>query len=238
MIAGYLTHLSSFSNTDSIASLETLSDPAQKAQIEALITELSEAYHKVQEAAKEAISDPTNSLKQDALRAALDALTSRNEALSTALNRAVVGDLASTFGHLSDPEDASTTLGALISSAKKGDKASMPPATTSFEVEAGRMKHLSMMAMEAVGEMRPQLLQELRIVRDQLDALAPAVGIAAKMVAENPQDAVAKDYLTGVTAAWVGGVKEMQRIVVGQEGVFKAHELISGTSMCIFNLLI
>lgn len=220
------------------ASLQTLSDPAQKAQIEALITELSEAYQKVQEAAKEAISDPTNPKKQDSLRAALDSLTSRNKALETALNRAVVGDLASTFGHLADPNDETSVLGGLHSCAKNGDKESLPAAVTSFEAEAERLKHLSMMAMEAVGISQPQLVQEMRIVRDQLEGLAPAVGAAAKMVAENPKDAVAKDYLAGVTAAWVGGVEEMQRIVVGQEGVFKAHELVSGTSMYFFLALL
>ncbi|KAJ3285688.1 hypothetical protein HK104_009373 [Borealophlyctis nickersoniae] len=209
--------------------LKIISDPAQRAQIQTLLSEIVQARDVVEKAAADAQADPRNPEKQQRLRDALDALTDRTNALDTALNRAIIGDLSTVLGSLADHTNAGSVLGALHAAAKAGDTAALPTATKDFKEEAGKLHQLATMAIDTVGASNPALAQEVRIVRDRVAGLAPAVGVAAEMVVQDPKNAAAQEYLGGVTAAWEDGIKEMQKTVVGQEGVFKAHELIAGT---------
>lgn len=86
--------------------------------------------------------------------------------------------------------------------------------------------------MEGISATNPQTTQELRIARGRIRGLSTAFVGAAKLLGANHGDTLTREHYEGVVASWEEAVGEIQRVVIGGEGVYKAEDLVSGTSKC------
>ncbi|RKO92004.1 Vinculin family-domain-containing protein [Blyttiomyces helicus] len=208
------------------AALKEISDPVQRAQIEKVLASLAIASKAAHEAAYEAQAHPNDPRKQQALVEALDAAAVLQKTLATLLNRGLVSDLGTLLSTLSNHTEPQTTLGKLHTAAISGDSAGLPAAIAVFEADGERLGRLASAAMDVAPA---HLAQDVRMARDRLAQLVPAVRIAAKMVAEKPGDQSGQEFYKGVVSAWEEGIKDMESVLLGQEGVFAGDELLIGT---------
>lgn len=207
-------------------------DPKQKAHLETILEEIEEAQRKVDAAVSKLEEDSSDPAKQAAVRSAIDSLLGRTDALQISLNRSLISDANGVVANLSDHSAKGTLLNRVHETAVKGDSAGLPEAIAVFTSEAQCLQSVISAAIDAVSVTNPQLAQELRIARDRIKGLAGAYEGAAKLLASNPRDPAIQEHYNAVVSAWEEGVQDIQKAVIGQEGVFKAHELISGTRKC------
>ncbi|TPX64187.1 hypothetical protein SpCBS45565_g06033 [Spizellomyces sp. 'palustris'] len=207
--------------------IKGLNDPLQKAACETLLTELTNSETRLQNALKDYSAHPTP-VTERALRSALDHLTARTEALQTGLNKSIVSEAGSVIANVGSTTQPGTLLTHIHESVKKGDTKAVQEGLERFDGESEKLYALATTAMDTVCRTHPQLAQELKVARDRIKGLTSGFKGAAELLAANPADAATQEHYKAVLAAWEDGVKDVQRLVVGQEGVFKAHELISG----------
>ncbi|KND00678.1 uncharacterized protein SPPG_03801 [Spizellomyces punctatus DAOM BR117] len=207
--------------------IKGLKDPLQKAACETLVTELTNSETRLQKALKDYSAKPTPETER-ALRTALDNLTARTEALQTGLNKSIVSEAGSVIANVGSTTQPGTLLTHIHESAKKGDTKAVQEGLERFEGESAKLYALATTAMDTVCRTHPQLAQELKVARDRLKGLTSGLKGATELLVANPADAATQEHYKAVVAAWEDGVKDVQRLMVGQEGVFKAHELVSG----------
>ncbi|KAI8593742.1 Vinculin/alpha-catenin [Geranomyces variabilis] len=211
---------------------ENVRDSVQRAQIQELCTELSSTQKSLDDTAL-AATDPSTPSDQAAasakLRAQATRVAGRAEALHTALTRAVISDAGSVFGNLSTLTARGTVVNRVHVAASTGKFAALADDLEVFGSEARRLEVVVSAAIDSVVVSNPQAAQELRIARDRTKGLSVAFGGAARLLVANPQDEAALAHYRAVSGAWEDSVKELQKMMIGQEGVFKAEELISGT---------
>ncbi|KAJ3167700.1 hypothetical protein HDU88_002147 [Geranomyces variabilis] len=211
---------------------ENVRDSVQRAQIQELCTELSSTQKSLDNTAL-AATDPSAPSDQAAasakLRAQATRVAGRAEALHTALTRAVISDAGSVFGNLSTLTARGTVVNRVHVAASTGKLAALADDLEVFGSEARRLEVVVSAAIDSVVVSNPQAAQELRIARDRTKGLSVAFGGAARLLVANPQDEAALAHYRAVSGAWEDSVRELQKMMIGQEGVFKAEELISGT---------
>ncbi|KAJ3332633.1 hypothetical protein HDU76_013588 [Blyttiomyces sp. JEL0837] len=75
----------------------------------------------------------------------------------------------------------------------------------------------------------PEISMDVSNLSRRLEELRPAVEMSATMLVINPNEETARAHMDKVCDAWEEVVKDLQGVLVGQEGAFKAHELVTGT---------
>ncbi|KAJ3158520.1 hypothetical protein HDU86_002745 [Geranomyces michiganensis] len=211
-------------------------DSAQRAQIEEICAELSSTQKSLDKTALAAIDTSASTLSSSEqaassaiLRAQATRVAGRAEALQTALTRAVISDAGSVLGNLSTLTARGTVLNRVHVAASTGKVAALADDLEVFGGESRRLEVVVSAAIDSVVVTNPQMAQELRIVRDRIKGLSVAYGGAARLLVENPEDQAAQAHYRAVSGAWEESVKDIQKMMIGQEGVFKAEEIISGT---------
>ncbi|KAI8818931.1 Vinculin/alpha-catenin [Fimicolochytrium jonesii] len=217
---------------------EKVRDSVQRAQINEICQEIEQAQKTLPSLAAKSIQNLSNddadareqhSQAQLATRQNIDTLNDRTTALQTALNRAVISDAGSIIGNISSRDAKGTVINRIHAAASVGDPHPLTESLPAFAAETTALEHIVTEAMEKISASDPQTTQELRIARDRIKGLSTAYIGAAKMLAENPADVLTKEHYAGVAKAWEEAVGEIRRVVIGQEGVFEAEELISGS---------
>ena len=232
-------HLLSFPNNPDVG--EKVRDSVQRAQINEICEEIEQAQKTLPALAAASLQpapspDAPPSAREEhsqaqlATRQNIDTLNDRTTALQTALNRAVISDAGSIIGNISNCDAKGTVLNRIHAAASAGESAPLTESLPAFASEATALEHIVTEAMEKISASDPQTTQELRIARDRIKGLSTAFIGAAKMLAGNPEDVLTKEHYAGVAKAWEEAVGEIRRVVIGQEGVFGAEELISGSS--------
>ncbi|KAI8911368.1 Vinculin/alpha-catenin [Powellomyces hirtus] len=209
-------------------------DSVQRAQIEDICEELASTQQRLNESAEWIESgaytgDGSAAERYARLREDIDRLNARAKALQTAMSRAVISDAGSVIGNLSDPNATGTVINRVHLAAHGGKKSALADDLEAFGSESGRLEAVVSAAIDTVMVSNPQTAQELRIARDRNKGLSVAYAGAAKLLAASPQDPAAREHYRAVSGAWEDSVKDIQKMMIGQEGVFKAEELMSGT---------
>ncbi|KAJ3043432.1 hypothetical protein HDV00_005130 [Rhizophlyctis rosea] len=213
--------------------LSVLTDPKQKTEINGLVEDIATARVEVNRNSLEAHLDAR---RQTLLLDAHELLVRRTSVLETGINRAIVGDVTTAFSSLSSTTNPATALGRLhaATSAPTPNKEQVAEAVKQFAGLSKQLTTLATMAIESIADESPALAHDIQMRRDRVEQLAAAVEAAAQLVAAGGgKDAVAMEYYKGVMSAYVEYVKDLEKVMIGQEGVFKAHELVSGTQNAI-----
>ncbi|KAJ3187897.1 hypothetical protein HDU85_006290 [Gaertneriomyces sp. JEL0708] len=208
-------------------------DPVLKQQIQDLLSEVAQAQTFVDEVVREYEREPTDPEKQRAIRHAVDHLLGRTDALQCALNRALVGQAVSAIANLADRNQPGTAVNRLDHAARNGDTDALKPALEDFRAQAEELEEIANAAIDLVAVANPHLAQELLIMRNRVRGLAEAYEHAAVTLANNPNDAAVQEHYKQIASVWEECIDELQKNLTGQEGVFKAHELVTGTKQTL-----
>ncbi|KAJ3017517.1 hypothetical protein HKX48_003513 [Thoreauomyces humboldtii] len=220
-------------------------DAMQRKRIESICGEISNTQESMVETARKAgslhsskggkhIGDSAAKAaaeeKAVALRRDIDRLNARTEQLQTAMNEAVISDAGSIIGNISDHKAQGTVAHRVHIAAKSGQSvAALADDLGAFGAEAGRLEAVVTATIDSVATADPQAAQELRIARDRAKGLSVAYSGAARLLFANPADGAAQEHYRVMSGAWEDSVKEIQKMIITQEGVFKAEEIMSGT---------
>ncbi|KAJ3088662.1 hypothetical protein HK102_008242 [Quaeritorhiza haematococci] len=210
---------------------QQVNDPAQKAQIEILIDAVTKDRDNLEKLTEDLLKNPDDPVLQKRLADQFNHIASTLDALKNALNAALVGEMVTTFGKLSDYQQLSpepTVLGKLHQAAVNGDKDALANAAEDFGNTNKYLQDLVGSAIKMANDENPEMSQHLKLHANRLDQLAPSVVAAAEGLAANPKDETAKQVHKNVMDMWEDGVKEMQNVTIGQEGVFKTGDIIAG----------
>ncbi|KAI9094399.1 Vinculin/alpha-catenin [Phlyctochytrium arcticum] len=208
--------------------LQQSRDTKQTQQGQAIVNEIAQAQVSLQEAVAALAAHPTDAARR-AVQHAVDVLLGRTDALQTSVNRSVISEAGTVLGSVANSEQEGTLLNRIHGAALRGEQRGFLDDLEAFGCEASRLQNVANAAIDAVSTSNPQMAQDLRAARNRTSALALAYSGAARLLVNNPNDPMALEHYQAVKQAWEEGVAEVQKMVIGQEGIYQAGDLVEGT---------
>lgn len=209
--------------------LSKIEDNGQSVKIRKALADISERTGSIQQLIQELSQEPENQKKQKQFSKLVDAQIKQWSQLQSTIRRALVGEIATTAASLSDHNRVESILGYQFDVANKGKLGDAELANSDFHHAFNRISDLTNIAISMVSSMTPQVASDLELQKARLEKLGPSVITAAQGLAANPKDEGVKEFARGILTAWEDSMKEIVNLTIGQEGLFKATEILSGT---------
>jgi predicted nucleic acid-binding Zn-ribbon protein len=152
--------------------------------------------------------------------------------LDSEINMALAAEISYLLSQLADHRRPETTLGAVHSTAEKGDQKAIPSTINDFQNRSGNLSDLLVTLermMVETGE--TQLASKTKLLVQRLKMLEPSTIAAYEALAFSPKDAGASEFSKGMTAIWEENIRDITNLILGEEGVFTATEIAEGLSM-------
>ncbi|KAI8928410.1 Vinculin family-domain-containing protein [Entophlyctis helioformis] len=211
-------------------SLASLSDPMIRGFTEHVIENVESDTRRLADLAIHGRRAPglDDAQVDEEVRALVEASNSGFDAIETAIRRGLVGELVTTLGTLSEPSHPGTVAATLMASIAAQDTAAISASADQFAQDNRTLNELVQQTLSSTVLASPQLVQEVHIQHARVDGLVPAVTVAAALLASNPKDTLVQEHTKNVMASYVDAAKDLQKVLVSQEGVFQAHDLLFG----------
>ncbi|KAK5670752.1 hypothetical protein QVD99_002523 [Batrachochytrium dendrobatidis] len=149
--------------------------------------------------------------------------------LETSVSRCLVGDLVSTIGTLSEPTRPGSLVSTMLLSAEAQDCVAMAESNRQFILANQKLGNLINHTLSATEHANPQQCQLVRLKTSRVEKLQCAVSLASDMVRVNPTDNISREHFKTIMASYVEAVRDLQAVVIMQEGIFSADNLVFGS---------
>ena len=180
-------------------------------------------------AARKAMANPNDAAAQQALLDIMKDIDEESSKLARFLDTSSADDITRTLASIGDASSASSAFGKMLAAARAGDVAATQSAIAMLTKDLTTLRSAASYAAAASSD--PIKARAVEDALARLESLKPQIEAAARLVAANPNDPAAREYLAALTAEWESGVLQLNKALLA---VQPAADIIGANRTLIF----